>query len=818
MTQSTFHRFAADSTNGHPERHRPLFRRVMSRVAPMPPLPELEPLVDAVPDEPVVASTASTHVMDLWEAFSAYASAQFSDDRRDGTLDRARVGQQRLLELNGITSAAAKSLSLGLYTTPDDVRVYLRSVGFSEEAIEDSGLVTDADGRLRHDWSGRIVGPIRDRFGRVVDLFSMESGGAWHPTKYRFLHGFSETFAVGYGADQAFGSTSLPTKVILVDDLLDAAALHEAGLLNVLAIGGSGEDFTSDRWEQLTDLGVQEVELVFRQSALREASIRGALEQALKARRAPQVWVFDSSRLGDSTSAGEYVRRHGAAPFRSIIATPALAFYGKEFGGERRYDTTSSASARFAVMPVEMVERVSRVVPVAPVVATPVAPQKPVPLLRPFDREAFLTSLRPCIDHYSANSQVRTNLWRQVHAMSDALGANNFALAREIAASLPLFQHTPYPQVLLNDLPLGYRTPWGETIAPLTTTPQGRFAPAQAVVSTSTPQRSDDWRADTAIDRLCHGTSSRIGAVPQEVPTDVDPQQLTLLTITSRTGRLHQAASTLLDELELADSGAWLVASEFHPDELMLYLITEQANRLASGPGHSPADVQCRMRGVEPAKGFQDKPWLIDEAVDRLRLMQDRFAFVPAESLFPHVKAEPITMPETTQRPAGVIYVAESVLRRVPTSGTPYAHWEGRFDTTTWATDFAAALSKRLPADCQKVAIVPPTEARVSTPAPQYIPVAFAPVGWFPHYADGTAATPLPVREWTPQMATPVETPTVGIPVARAKKASPVLEAAWPGEPTAAYWHAPYDSSLYRERSELRSVAEQWIRQTEQQT
>src|SRR5690606_636964 len=86
------------------------------------------------------------------------------------------------------------------------------------------------------------------------------------------------------------------------------------------------------RWEELARQGVEAVTLAFGNDATRQRDVREALDHALKARSAPEVFVLERTQLLENETLADVARRLGLEACRKAASARSLAFHGKDFG------------------------------------------------------------------------------------------------------------------------------------------------------------------------------------------------------------------------------------------------------------------------------------------------------------------------------------------------------------------------------------------------------------------------------------------------------------------------------------------------------
>ena len=177
---------------------------------------------------------------------------------------------------------------------------------------------------------GRLVIPWRDRWGHLGTFAARDLTGQALDKGRQYLYlstvkgwGRGKADLVAFGLDVALHSKADP--LVLVEGLLDVVNLQAHGYAPVLAIGGSGKEMTTERWEALAALGVSSVTLAL---DLDESGIEGtfkAVENVRKGakganvRNVPVLDVLDPVHLGDCKDPDELVRKHGVDAFRALL-------------------------------------------------------------------------------------------------------------------------------------------------------------------------------------------------------------------------------------------------------------------------------------------------------------------------------------------------------------------------------------------------------------------------------------------------------------------------------------------------------------------
>jgi replicative DNA helicase len=263
---------------------------------------------------------------DLLEAFTAYAGELL----HTGQGDEAR----HYLEGRGFTAEQMRAFELGYYPSPEEVLRALTDLGYGVEEVRDAGLAPgafDSGQSVLHLWPGRIVGPWRDRAGRIVNVWSREITPGEPGKKYLLLRGGSR--ASPFGLHKARGRD-----LVLVEGILDVLSLRAAGVENVVGLGGAG--LGSEQVDALARSGVRSLTLNLdydpspdpcaehRRPACPHCypGLTGTL-QALErvGDNIPEVYVVppvcmvSNGNVDAKVDPDSYIRRHGTDAYRELL-------------------------------------------------------------------------------------------------------------------------------------------------------------------------------------------------------------------------------------------------------------------------------------------------------------------------------------------------------------------------------------------------------------------------------------------------------------------------------------------------------------------
>lgn len=204
------------------------------------------------------------------------------------------------------------SVGLGLVPAPHRTRTALFERGYQSEEITAAGVL--ADGR----WPGRICGAWRDASGRTRTLWARAVESEPAATRYLYLRGATKSGLPPYGfSDLLGGGVDHRRDIVLVEGLLDVHHLRSRGFPAIAAVGGVGIDSRS--FERLSTLGVERVTLCFDRDVPGRHALARAVEQAVRARRGPDVLVLDPEHLAPEKDPDALVRARGIDHFTSLL-------------------------------------------------------------------------------------------------------------------------------------------------------------------------------------------------------------------------------------------------------------------------------------------------------------------------------------------------------------------------------------------------------------------------------------------------------------------------------------------------------------------
>ncbi|MFH5803624.1 hypothetical protein [Alienimonas sp. DA493] len=571
---------------------------------------------------------------DIREAFLNLAAGRLTDTARN---DAARA--HAFLTQFGFEAEDIARLNFGLYPDPAEVEEYLKRCGFAEQAVRNSGLTRDRRGDRRTDWAGCLVLPIDDETGRCVDLAVIDPAPGPHRVmQVGLVRGAEESGVVAYGLRSALQDSRGDRKgtLTLTEDLLEACLLNARGFGPVAAIGGEGGTFVARRWEELARLGIGSVTLAFREDEGRHDAVRDCLVHALRARTAPEVYVLEPTGPADCETLAETVRVHGVGAAERRLAHRTLAFHGKDFGAAPRQGGLPDWAKR-----------------------EPAPAPKPAPAPQPRFNRTPQPPQRDALGDF--RERVRAELARLPHGperraaaelfaeVDAALAARNFDRARDLLSRAFSFTRPDRGETGRSRYSAyGEAGTWGEgaheSREPLNDE-SGRswFSAPGRTDGHARAWAFDGYRGEerdatscnlsTVLDDLCNAGRGPVicDRLHGETAAAIRPGTLTALTAADPAASLAMVCDRVADALERCDHAPLtVVLRDATPGAFAAMLIAHLTARLNGGHGLTAGEVDARLAGRDADHHYTAKPWLADEAADRLRTHGDRLRVVDA--------------------------------------------------------------------------------------------------------------------------------------------------------------------------------------------
>ena len=189
-------------------------------------------------------------------------------------------GARRYLTNRGIGPDEWARWNLGW--APDQWRSLCNHLRDDQAALK-AGVANTSKGRTYDQLRRRVVFPIRDHSGNVIGFAGRKLPGDTHPAKYlntrtTALYHKSDTL---YGIHEASNSIRTSGTAGIVEGYTDAIVCHQAGLTNVVALGGTA--FTPSHLNRILAAGANHLTPAFDGDQAGQTAQRRVVDQAHQA-------------------------------------------------------------------------------------------------------------------------------------------------------------------------------------------------------------------------------------------------------------------------------------------------------------------------------------------------------------------------------------------------------------------------------------------------------------------------------------------------------------------------------------------------------
>lgn len=252
-------------------------------------------------------------VADSLYIINGFAQKFFSD-----TLFTSEEGQDiglSYLKERGFNEEIMRKFQLGY--SPDQRDVFARAAlaaQYNLEYLQKSGLVVVRDEKPMDNYRGRIIFPIHNQTGKIIGfgariIKTNDRAPKYINTPENEIYVKSKIL---YGLYQARQAIDRQNECLLVEGYTDVISLHQAGIENVVASGGTS--LTVDQLRLIKKYTKHLTIIYDGDGAGIKAALRG-LDMALEESLDVKLVLIPDKEDPDS-----YVRKLGAAAFRDFVA------------------------------------------------------------------------------------------------------------------------------------------------------------------------------------------------------------------------------------------------------------------------------------------------------------------------------------------------------------------------------------------------------------------------------------------------------------------------------------------------------------------
>jgi DNA primase len=256
---------------------------------------------------------AQQQVAESLHIINAFAR-QFFDDKLFNTEEGTDIALS-YLKHRGFREETIKKFQLGY--SPEEKNAFAKTAianQFNPEYLQKSGLVVLRNEELQDNYRGRIIFPIHNNSGKVIGfgariIKNNDKAPKYINTPENELYIKSKILYGTYFARQAIDKND---ECLLVEGYTDVISLHQAGVENVVASGGTS--LTQDQL-RLVKKYTNNLTIIYDgDSAGIKAALRG-LDLALEEGLSVKLVLIPDKEDPDS-----YVNKVGAAVFREFVA------------------------------------------------------------------------------------------------------------------------------------------------------------------------------------------------------------------------------------------------------------------------------------------------------------------------------------------------------------------------------------------------------------------------------------------------------------------------------------------------------------------
>jgi DNA primase len=283
---------------------------------------------------------------------NAFARKFFSDFLQNDE-EGQNIGLSYLQE-RGFNAATIEKFQLGYNPSAQDAFASAAIAGqYNPELLQKSGLVVMRDGKPVDNYRGRIIFPIHSPIGKIAGfgarlIRNNDRAPKYINTPENEIYIKSKLLYGSYFARQAIDKTD---ECLLVEGYTDVIALHQAGIENVVASGGTS--LTPDQL-RLIKKYTSNLTIIYDGDAAGIKAAQRGMDLAFEESLQVKLVLIPGQEDPDS-----YVRKIGAAAFRDFINTNKKDFI--LFQLETSLAAASGDSIKKAQLVSQIAETISRI-------------------------------------------------------------------------------------------------------------------------------------------------------------------------------------------------------------------------------------------------------------------------------------------------------------------------------------------------------------------------------------------------------------------------------------------------------------------------
>ncbi len=283
---------------------------------------------------------------------NAFAQKFFSD-RLQNDEEGQNIGLSYLQE-RGFNAATIEKFQLGYNPSAPDAFALAAIAGqYNQELLQKSGLIVIRDGKPMDNYRGRIIFPIHSPIGKIAGfgarlIRNNDRAPKYINTPENEIYIKSKLLYGSYFARQAIDKAD---ECLLVEGYTDVIALHQAGIENVVASGGTS--LTPDQL-RLIKKYTSNLTIIYDGDAAGIKAAQRGMDLAFEESLQVKLVLIPGQEDPDS-----YLRKIGAAAFRDFINANKKDFI--LFQLETSLAAVSGDSNKKAQLVSQIAETISRI-------------------------------------------------------------------------------------------------------------------------------------------------------------------------------------------------------------------------------------------------------------------------------------------------------------------------------------------------------------------------------------------------------------------------------------------------------------------------
>ncbi|HTB27243.1 MAG TPA: DNA primase [Puia sp.] len=283
---------------------------------------------------------------------NAFAQKFFSD-RLQNDEEGQNIGLSYLQE-RGFDAATIEKFQLGYNPSAPDAFALAAIAGqYNQDLLQKSGLIVTRDGKPMDNYRGRIIFPIHSPIGKIAGfgarlIRNNDRAPKYINTPENEIYIKSKLLYGSYFARQAIDKAD---ECLLVEGYTDVIALHQAGIENVVASGGTS--LTPDQL-RLIKKYTSNLTIIYDGDAAGIKAAQRGMDLAFEESLQVKLVLIPGQEDPDS-----YLRKIGAASFRDFINSNKKDFI--LFQLETSLSAVSGDSNKKAQLVSQIAETISRI-------------------------------------------------------------------------------------------------------------------------------------------------------------------------------------------------------------------------------------------------------------------------------------------------------------------------------------------------------------------------------------------------------------------------------------------------------------------------